>query len=201
MWELFERGGPLMWPILACSIVAVAAFVDRLLATRRKAVMPDTVYRALMAHLEARDLGAAEALLRGDPSPMARTLLSGVRHRTAGRDVMKKAMEDVGALALGRLERFLGVLGTSAAIAPLLGLLGTVGGMIEVFGQMELMMDPEMSVLAGGIWKALITTGFGLTVAIPILIGQRYVEARLDRYAHELDEHALALVDRLDPLP
>lgn len=202
MWELFERGGPIMWPILAASIVAVAVFIDRLIATRRGLVLPEESFRALLAHLDARDLSAAETLLRADPSASGATMLAGLKRRHAGRDAVQKAMEEVGALRLGRLERFLAVLSTVAAITPLLGLLGTVAGMVEVFGEIELVSDPDIGMLAGGIWKALITTGFGLTVAIPILIAHRFIESRLDRYARELDERSLAVIDRLDgPTP
>ncbi len=200
MWELFERGGPIMWPILGASIIAVAMFIDRVIATRRRNVLPDDGYRALLAHLDARDLSAAEALLRADASPSGRALLAGVRHRAKGREVARTAMEEVGAVHLGRLERFLPVLSTVAAVAPLLGLLGTVAGMVEVFGEIEKVRDPDISMLAGGIWKALITTGFGLTVAIPVLIGHRFLETRLERHARELDARCLEVLDRLDGL-
>jgi len=200
VWELFERGGPVMWPILGASIIAIAVFIDRLIATRRGLVLPDESFRGLMAHLDARDLGAAETLLRADGSVSGKTLLAGLRRRHAGRDAAQRAMEEVGAINLGRLERFLAVLSTVAAITPLLGLLGTVAGMVEVFGEIEMVTDPDISMLAGGIWKALITTGFGLTVAIPILIAHRFIESRLDRHARELDERCLAVVDRFDAL-
>ncbi len=198
MWELFERGGPVMWPILGASILAMAMFIDRVISTRRSRVLPEESFRGLLAHLDAKDLGAAEALLRADGSPSGRTLLAGLRRRHAGREAARTAMEEVGAVSLGALERFLPVLSTVAAVTPLLGLLGTVAGMVEVFGQIEEVADPDIGMLAGGIWKALITTGFGLTVAIPVLIGHRFLESRLDRHARELDERCLLVLDRLD---
>lgn len=200
MWELFERGGPIMWPILGASIVAIAMFIDRVIATRRSLVLPDDSHRALLAHLDALDASAAETLLRADASPSGRTLLAGLRHRYGGRDTARTAMEEVGAVALGRLERFLPVLSTVAAVAPLLGLLGTVAGMVEVFGEIEKVRDPDIGMLAGGIWKALITTGFGLTVAIPVMIGHRFLESRIERHARDLDERCLEVLDRLERL-
>jgi biopolymer transport protein ExbB len=201
LWEIFELGGEVMWPILGCSILAITLFVERLIALRRRHVAPVALDEALTAHLAARDISATEALVRADRTALGRIVQAGLKHRQLGRSAMKEAMEEAGDIALARLERFLPTLATIAAVAPLLGLLGTVTGMIEVFAQLEKLKQADIGVFAGGIWEALITTGFGLIVAIPVLVAHRFLESRLDRFGIDLEERAVELLDALDALP
>jgi len=197
--ELFERGGPLMWVILGASVIAAVAFVDRLVALRRSLIAPSGLYTSLHAHLEAHDPARARQLCRESATVLARVIAAGLDHREAGRAATKEAMEEAGTVAIGRLERWVGVLSTVAAIAPLLGLLGTVTGMIEVFYQIEGTTNPDIARLSGGIKEALYTTGAGLTVGIPVFVAYRYIESKIDRYAQELEERSLALLDRIAP--
>lgn len=197
--ELFDRGGPLMWVILGVSIVAAMAFVDRMLSLRRSLIAPTALYDSLRAHLEAHDPARARQLCRESGATLARVIAAGLDRREAGRAAAKEAMEEAGAVAVGKLERWVGVLSTVAAIAPLLGLLGTVTGMIEVFFQIEGTTNPDIARLSGGIKEALYTTGAGLTVGIPVFVAYRFVEAKIDRYARELEEQSLALLDRMAP--
>jgi len=201
LWELFELGGAIMWPILAASILALALFIERLISLRRRHLMSDGLDRGLSAHLEANDLKAAEALVRADLTPFGRVAAAAFKHRKLGRATTKEAMTEAGDIALARLERFLPTLATIATVAPLLGLLGTITGMIEVFGEVEKVKQADIGMLAGGIWEALITTGFGLIVAIPVLIAHRYLESRLERFAIDLEERAIMLLDELAPEP
>jgi len=200
LWELFELGGAIMWPILASSILALALFIERLLSLRRRHLMTDALDRGLSAHLLAGDVRAAEALVRADPTPFGRVAAAALKHRKQGRAAVKEAMTESGDLALARLERFLPTMATIAAIAPLLGLLGTITGMIDVFGEVERAKQADIGMLAGGIWEALITTGFGLIVAIPVLLAHHFLELRVDRFALELEERALVLIDELLPM-
>lgn len=197
--ELFERGGPLMWVILAASAVGAAVFLERLWAFRGSRVLPRATLDALARHLEAGDVARAGQLCREQPSALARIAEAGLRHRQAGRAAMKEAMEERGQVEVGRLSPGLGIIATVAAIAPLLGLLGTVTGMIQVFRDVAGVEHPDVALLAGGIWQALITTGAGLSIAIPFFIGARYLEGRVDRYAGELEEASLTLLDRAAP--
>lgn len=197
LWELFELGGAIMWPILGSSILALALFIERAISLRRRHLMSHELDRGLSAHLLARDLAAAEALVRADPTPFGRVAAAALRHRSRGRSAIKEAMSEAGDIALSRLERFLPTLATIAAIAPLLGLLGTITGMIDVFGEVERAKQADIGMLAGGIWEALITTGFGLIVSIPVLIGHRYLEGKVDRFAVDLEERSLLLLDEL----
>jgi biopolymer transport protein ExbB len=201
LWELFELGGEVMWPILACSVLAITLFIERLLALRLRHIAPIELDKALSAHLAAKDLGAAEALVRANGTALGRITQAAIKHRALGRSAMKEAMEEAGDIALARLERFLPTIATIAAIAPLLGLLGTVTGMIEVFGELEKAKQADIGMFAGGIWEALITTGFGLIVGIPALIGHRFLESRLDRFGIDLEERAVELLDIIDGLP
>lgn len=195
--ELFDRGGPLMWVILGCSVVAAIAFVDRLLVLRRRAIAPTALFDALKSHLDAGDAARARQLCRESPSVLGRVAAAGLDKRHRGRAATKEAMEEAGSVAVNRLAAWVGVLATVAAIAPLLGLLGTVTGMIEVFFQIEGAPDPDIGRLSGGIKEALYTTGAGLTVAIPVFVAYRFIESKIDRYAQELEELSLALLDRM----
>jgi biopolymer transport protein ExbB len=201
MLELFSRGGPLMWPIVGCSMVAMAFFVERLLVLRRRHVLPPQVFTSLREHLQAGDFTRAIHLCREQGSALCRIILAGLQRRGSNREVIKQAMEETGGLAVGKLDHGVGVLSTVAAIAPLLGLLGTVTGMIKVFRDVAGIDNPDIAVLARGIWEALITTGAGLSVAIPTYVAFRYVESRIDRYTHELEEASLTLLDAIAETP
>ena len=196
--ELFERGGVIMWPILVASIVGVAFFIDRLIALRRSAVLPPDTFHALVQHLGAGDFTRAAQLCRESSSRLGRIALAGLDHRQDGRQVAREAMEESGRVALGSLEAGVGGMSTVAAIAPLLGLLGTVTGMIKVFRDVAGAANPDISLLARGIWEALITTGAGLTVAIPIYVAYRFIESRIDRCGRELEAASLELLDLMD---
>ncbi|PIE16815.1 MAG: biopolymer transporter ExbB [Proteobacteria bacterium] len=197
--ELFERGGPLMYVIVGASTLAAAAFIDRLLALRRTHIAPLGLFKSLRSHLAARDVERARALCREQRSVLAEVTAAGIDKRRRGRAAAKEAMEETGSVAVGRLESWVNVLATVAAIAPLLGLLGTVTGMIEVFFEIESAVDPDIAKLSGGIKEALYTTGAGLTVGIPVFVAYRYIESRIERYAQELEERSLALLDLIVP--
>ncbi len=188
-------GGWLMWPILACSVVALAIILERLWSLRRRRVMPP----GLMAQVWQwqRDQGLTperiQALAQG--SPLGRLLSAGLVNRNHSREVMKEAINDVGRQVVAQLERYLNTLGTIASVSPLLGLLGTVFGMIDIF---TVIIDAGVGnpgVLAGGISEALLTTAAGLTVAIPSLMFHRYFNGRVNQFALAMEEEALNLVE------
>lgn len=195
--ELFELGGPLMWIILGCSVIATAFLVERLVTLRRGRILPPNIYFGLQKLLEAGDASAAAGLCRDHTSALSRIVRAGLRQRQGGRTAAKEAMEEAGQVEVGRLGRWVGVLSTIAAIAPLLGLLGTVAGMIDVFRTVSKEANPDIGHLAGGIWQALLTTGAGLTVAIVFFVAYRFVESRVDKFGRELEEAGLALLDRM----
>ena len=140
---------------------------------------------------------AALERARGSDTALGRMLRVALANAGAPRHVLKEIMEEVGRQEVAHLERFVGALGVIAAVAPLLGLLGTVIGMIEVFQHISLVGVGKANLLAGGIAKALNTTAAGLTVAIPALVAHRFFEARIDRFVVEIEAHALRFVELL----
>ena len=198
LMELFSRGGPLMWAILVASIVAVAVFIERLWATRPTQITPRPAFEALARHLEAGDVQRARQLCRETPSALTRVIEVGLRHEAASRPAAKEAMEETGRVEIGALESGLSTLSTIASIAPLLGLLGTVTGMIRVFRDVAGAQTPDIALLAHGIWEALLTTGAGLTVAIPTYVAYRFIESRIDGQARAIEEAALEVLDLME---
>ncbi|MGM0574677.1 MAG: MotA/TolQ/ExbB proton channel family protein [Myxococcota bacterium] len=198
--DLFDRGGPLMWAILGASIVGLGFFIERLWALRRRRILPTPVLDGLLNHLDAGDRARAGQLCREHPSAITRVVDSALRHRPGGRHIARDAMEETGRVEVNHMEAGVGALSTVAAIAPLLGLLGTVTGMIKVFRDVAGVENPDIALLARGIWEALLTTGAGLTVAIPAYIAYRYVEGRIDRHQRELEEASLEVLDLLFPV-
>lgn len=201
MFELIKAGGWLMLPILACSVVALAIILERLWALRRARVLPEPLVKAL--HSAARNGRIADSGFgkRALESPLGRIVLAGWNNRTRGREFVKERIEDTGRQVVHELERFLNALGTIAAIAPLLGLLGTVFGMIEVFNVISTEGSGNAELLAGGISTALITTAAGLTVAIPSLLFYRYFRARVDTLVLLMEQEAIHLIELVDGAP
>lgn len=198
MFEWLETGGWLMWPILLCSVVATAIVLERLWALHRRSLIPSSLIDEILAldHQGRLDAAEIDRIRRG--SALGRVLAAGLVNRKHSRDVMKEAIQDTGRQVVMRMERYLNTLGTIAAITPLLGLLGTVIGMIEVFGVIVSAGVGDPGVLAGGIGKALLTTAAGLSVAIPALMFHRYFNGRVDRLAVTMEERALHLIEALE---
>lgn len=195
MLEVLQAGGWLMLPILACSVAAMAIVLERLWTLRRRRIMPDKLVNQVF-QLHARQQLTSERIaeIRAG-SPLGRMLTAGLVNRNHSREVMKEAINDTGRQVVAEMERYLNTLGTIASVTPLLGLLGTVIGMIDVFG---VIMDAGVGnpgVLAGGISKALITTAAGLSVAIPALMFHRYLDSRVTKLTIAMEEQALHLVE------
>ncbi len=195
VFELVKAGGWLMWPIIACSIAATAIILERLWALRRKRVIPaNLVAQIWKTHSRNKLTNAHLATLRAG-SPLGRVLAAGLVNRMHSREVMKESIEEAGRQVVLELERFLNTLGTIASISPLLGLLGTVIGMIEVFSAIVGAGVGNPAQLAGGISQALITTAAGLSVAIPSLMFHRYLTGRVVMLTVGMEEEALKMVE------
>jgi biopolymer transport protein ExbB len=195
--DLLMRGGPLMVPILLGSVLGLAVFLARWLALRAGRVRPAELERAVRAAVEADDLEEAHRRCRASDSPLGRVLAVGFAHRGAPRAELKERMEEVGQREVARLERYVALVGVIASIEPLLGLLGTVTGMIGVFQGVVADGVGDPATLASGIWGALITTAAGLGVGIPAFVSWRFLVSLVDRRAEELEAHAVGLLDRL----
>jgi len=195
--ELIKSGGWLMLPILLCSIIASGIVVERFWSLQRKRITPPNLVAQIWQWLRAGHLDdkRLQSLRRG--SPLGRILAAGLANREHDREVMKESIEDVGRQVVHELGRYLNSLGTIASISPLLGLLGTVIGMIKVFAAMTTHGVGDASALAGGISEALITTAAGLTVAIPSLIFYRYFRGRVDAHVVAMEQEALKMVEIL----
>lgn len=198
MWEIFIAGGPIMWPILLCSVVAAAIMLERLWTLQRKRVIPQELTDRVWKLVETRTLNDRHIDALSRNSPLGRVLAAGLVNRHQGREIMKEAIEDTGRHVVHELERFLNALGTIAAISPLLGLLGTVIGMIQAFDSITSQGVGDPKVLSGGIGVALITTAAGLLVAIPALVGFRYLRGVVDFLVIEMEKEAMKLVQAFD---
>lgn len=195
MFELVQAGGFIMWPIIVCSIIAMAIIVERIWTLQEKNVLPEKLVAQIWQLYKEGSLSAEKILEIRNSSPLGRTLAAGLVNMEHSREVMKESIEDTGRQVIHRLERYLNTLGTIAAIAPLLGLLGTVIGMIKVFSAITTAGVGNPAVLAGGISEALITTAAGLSVAIPALIFHRYLTGRIDRIVIAMEEEAMKMVE------
>jgi len=195
VFELVTAGGWLMLPIIACSIAAMTIIAERLWAYRRKRVIPSNLAAHVWKLYKANQLTAAHVATVRDSSPLGRILAAALVNHRHSREVMKEAIEEEGHQVVHELERYLNTLGTIAAISPLLGLLGTVIGMIKVFAAITVAGVGNPTVLAGGISEALITTAAGLSVAIPSLIFHRYLTGRVDQLVVAMEEQAIKLVE------
>lgn len=198
MWEIIVAGGPVMAPIILCSVVAVAIVVERLWTLQRKRVIPRELTDRVWKLVETRTLNDRhlEALARN--SPLGRILAAGLANRNQGREIMKEVIEDTGRHVVHELERFLNTLGTIAAMSPLLGLLGTVTGMIAAFNAITEAGVGDPRALSGGIGEALITTAAGLMVAIPALFAYRYLRGLVDALVVDMEKEAMRLVQAFD---
>ncbi|MEJ2531515.1 MAG: MotA/TolQ/ExbB proton channel family protein [Halioglobus sp.] len=197
MLELLTAGGWLMVLIVLSSIVALAICIERLYTLNAKKIAPPHLLATVWKQLKAGEMDAARLRTLKQSSPLGRILAAGLGNAYHGRDVMKESIQEAAAHVIHDLERYLNTLGTIAAIAPLLGLLGTVVGMIKVFAEIMAQGTGNASVLAGGISEALITTAAGLTVAIPALAMHRYFVGKIDAIVVELEQETIKLVDAL----
>jgi biopolymer transport protein ExbB len=193
--ELIKAGGLLMWPILFCSVISLAIIAERFWSLQQKRIAPKNLVGRVwqwekVGHLDAKRIHDLRV-----GSPLGKILAAGLVNRVHDRVVMKESIEEVGRVVAHELERFLNTLGTIASITPLLGLLGTVIGMIKVFAVITSHGVGDPSVLAEGISEALLTTAAGLSVAIPTLMFYRYFRGRVDELIVTMEQEALKMVE------
>jgi len=195
--EFFQQGGVVMYILLGASLLSLTIIFERSWSLRRSVVIPLADVQQIEKAVRDGDVKQAMQICKNNNTAMSRILWVALANRGVHRGVMKEILEETGRQEVAHLDRFIGILGLIAAIAPLLGLLGTVVGMIEVFQQISIVGVGKADVLAGGISKALNTTAFGLTVAIPSMVAYRYYESRVDRFVIEIEQHALRFVELL----
>lgn len=195
--ELVKAGGWLMVPILLCSVIAMAIIAERFWTLQRKRITPNNLVVQVWQWAKSGNLDDDRLRALRKSSPLGRILAAGLANRDSSREMMKESIEDVGRHVVHDLDRYLNTLGTIASITPLLGLLGTVIGMIKVFAVITTQGVGDPGVLAGGISEALITTAAGLTVAIPTLMFHRYFRGHVDELVVTMEQEALKMVEAM----
>ena len=198
MLELIKAGGWVMVPLLLLAIVATAIIIERFWSLRRKEVLPPGLGEEVREWARGRQLDPAHIDVLRRNSPLGELLAAALDVRYRPRELIKERVEDVGRHVMHQLERFMNTLGSIASVGPLLGLLGTVIGMIEMFLKILTTGVGDVNQLAGGIGKALICTATGLVVAIPALMFHRYFRGVIAGYVVEMEKQAIALLDTID---
>jgi biopolymer transport protein ExbB len=195
--ELLLAGGWLMVPIALGSILMLSICIERLYTLNTAKIAPPHLLATVWNQLKKGEFDETRLKTLRQSSPLGRILAAGLANAFLGREVMKESIQEAATHVVHELERYLNTLGTIAAVTPLLGLLGTVFGMIEVFAEIMVQGTGNASALAGGISQALITTAAGLTVAIPALVMHRYFVGKIDGIVVELEQETIKLVDAL----
>ena len=197
MFELVKSGGWLMLPIILCSIVSISIIAERFWSLRREKVLPKHLVANIWNAVKKDNLAPTDIEKLSKESALGQILSVGLLNRNESRERIKECIEERGREVVHDLERFLNTLGTIASISPLLGLLGTVIGMISVFAAITKYGVGDPAVLAGGISEAMITTAAGLTVAIVSLIFYRYFRRKVDGIVVIMEREAIKMVDVL----
>jgi biopolymer transport protein ExbB len=197
MWETIVQGGVLMVPLAACSVLALWVVVDRAFHLRASRVMEPEIVGVIDSLEEPGDIPLARSICDRHPGPFAAIVRVALDNRERPREELRELIEDQGRQEVARLERGLGLLETVAGIAPLLGLLGTVFGMIQVFEVVSQQGVGQAQSLSGGISQALITTAAGLSIGIPALVGYNYFVGKAERLVLDMEGHTNRLVQKI----
>ena len=198
MIDLIVRGGIFMYPIIFCSIVALAVFLERLWVLRRNSILPPEFIRNVEDLIRKQKIADALFLCQGDASSIARIFFAGLKNAGRGMWLVKESIEERGGREAAMLAKHSGILSTIANLAPLLGLLGTVSGMIKTFNVISVQGVGNPAPLAGGIAEALITTAAGLTVAIPTLVCHRIVRDKASSLIFEMEESSIKMIELME---
>ncbi len=195
--DLFIAGGAFMWPILIALIIGIAVSVERFIAFSKAKLDVNKFLDQLGGYVRKGDLNGAESLCDRTRGPVSAILRAGLSRRDKGLVDVEKAIESAGSIEMAHLEKGLVVLASVSSIAPMLGFLGTVSGMIRAFGEIAAAKNVDASLVAGGIQEALITTASGLVVAIPVQMANNYFIAKVGRFITDMEEASVFLVDQL----
>jgi biopolymer transport protein ExbB len=196
--DLITKGGIFIYPIIFCSILALAVFLERLWVLQRKHVIPSEFIRKVEELLKKQKLSDAIFLCQADPSSIARVFSAGLKNAGRGMWLVKESIEERGGREAAILEKRVGILSTIASLTPLLGLLGTVSGMIKTFNVISVQGVGNPAPLAGGIAEALITTAAGLSVAIPTLVCYRIVKDKAESLIFEMEENSIKIIEIME---
>ncbi|AZN35587.1 MotA/TolQ/ExbB proton channel family protein [Iodobacter ciconiae] len=195
MLAIIEAAGWPIWLIIAASIATVTIIIERMLTLRQSQILPKGLLASVVQEYRSRGVSAEMLAKLSSSSPLGRVLSAGLKNVRSSREIMKESIEEVGSSVSHELERYLPMLGTLAAVTPLLGLFGTVIGMIEIFGSQAPTGAANPAALAHGISVALYNTAFGIIVAVPALIFYRFFRSKVDSYLVEMEQQAVKLVE------
>lgn len=198
---VFEAGGPVMWPLVICSLLAVAIIIERLINLRAARILNPSIVERVTGLAEGGRRDRAIEVCHQNPGIYTNIVLAGLETGDKGEAEAREAVEGAGRHETARLNRFLGALGTVAAVSPLLGLLGTVLGMIEVFQTIAQTGAGQAAQLASGISQALITTATGLCIAIPALVAHNYFQEKAQAIITDLERESLRVLRGLYQSP
>jgi biopolymer transport protein ExbB len=198
MVDYMQKGGPLMWLVLLCSVVAVAVFAERLLYYHRASINVEELLQGLSNLIRNRNLAEARVECQAALIPVTRVILATLNHPHLSRSELKEIAQEAAQLEVPRLEKNLGILVAIGYLCPLIGLLGTVTGLIQAFVQLSANNGyATLAEISGGIYQSLLTTAGGLAVAIPAILGYCHLSARLNRLMHEMERAGIEIVNLL----
>ncbi|GAB4302026.1 MAG: MotA/TolQ/ExbB proton channel family protein [Myxococcota bacterium] len=198
MIEIIAKGGPVMYPIIAGSVLALAVFIERLWVLRQHRILPIDFFARVRELVESGRYSEALAACDENDSSLSQIITTILKSRDKSRSEIIEATEMTGKIEASLLNRFVPLLGVIATLEPLLGLLGTVTGLIAAFHKIEtegIIGDPR--IVAGGVWEALLTTAAGLTVAIPTFVAYRYIKSRAERLVLQMEELSFRLIETI----
>jgi biopolymer transport protein ExbB len=195
--DLFLAGGPFMYPLLLALLIGIAVSVERFISYRKVKINVGSFLEKMGGFIRKGDVKGAEELCERTRGPVASIMHSGLLRHDKGLEAVEKAVESSGGIEMAYLEKGIVVLASVSSIAPMLGFLGTVSGMIRAFGEIAAAKNVEASLVAGGIQEALITTATGLVIAIPIQMSHNYFISRIGKFVVDMEEASIFLVDTL----
>jgi len=202
MIDYIQKGGLLIWPILICSIISIGIFAERLFYFHRATIHVGEFLQGLSNLLQRRNFAEALHESAGTPGPVARVIHAAIIRHDAPRAELRDIVQEAGQLEVPKLERFLGVLATIAFLAPLIGLLGTVTGMLEAFGTITSNGGyATVTELSSGVYKSLLTTAAGLVVATPTFVAYSYLSSRVNALMHDMERAGIEVVHMLTDRP
>ncbi len=200
MWAILVKGGFIMLPLTLLSILGIGVVIEKIINLRTPKVLQREIINCVESVKNAADIPMAIKICERYNTPFANVIQTGLEEATSGLAVVRQAMEDTGRREVKRLSRFLVVLETVAAASPLLGLLGTVFGMIKVFSVISIAGVGQAGLLSGGIAEALITTAFGLSIGIPALIAFNFFDSQVDNFVVKIEAYAHQLLKNLSAM-
>jgi biopolymer transport protein ExbB len=197
LWEFLVKGGPMMWPLLACSVIGAAIIIERLFALRQSRIIPRELIEEVEQLIRMGRISDIEELLGRSSSPLCPIIMAAVKNAGMNREIIQSSMEEAGAAEGYAMERYIDILGVIAVVAPMLGFLGTVAGMLTSFSAFGTAGGPSPALLFSGITEALITTIMGLTIAIPVYVCYRLLIVRNDYVLKEMEMTSARILEYL----